>query len=45
MQKIMPRTNRKSESVTFRIDSKTLKNLRREAEQAAVLTYLLMCIT
>jgi len=35
-------TRRKSESVTFRIESKTLKNLRREAEQKDISTNTLV---
>ena len=35
-------TKGKSESITFRIESKTLKNLRREAEQKDISTNTLV---
>ena len=38
----MQTTRSKSESVTFRIDSKVLKNLRHEAEQKDVMTNTLV---
>ena len=40
--KIGPTTRGKSESVTFRIESKALKNLRREAELKDIITNTLV---
>lgn len=42
MEETMQTTRSKSESVTFRIDSKVLKNLRHEAEQKDVSTNTLV---